>query len=174
MTKTEIINLLLGNNNCSCVNIQCLGGLYAVVSSPDLEDALCPVYSRGSSCYSPSFCGQFQGTPFFRICQNPSESGCTYSICFENITEQLNGTKLDFFILTRTLCEEIIYITRTYISSFEIKGNKLTSNLNHNKLLVILILFLQSIVLLLISRLILHRERFAFPLHHSIIALLLA
>lgn len=131
VTETGTINLLLGNNNCSCVNIQCLGSLYAVVSNPDLEDALCPVYTLGSTCYSPSFCGQFQGTPFFRICENRSESdglGCTYSMCFGNITEQLNGTKLDFFVLTRTLCQaaSTIYLTRTYIRSFEIKGDKLS------------------------------------------------
>lgn len=134
MTETETINLLLGNNNCSCVNIQCLGGLGIVISNPDLEDALCPVYIP-DTCYSPSFCGQFQGTPFFRICENPSESdglGCTYSMCFENITVQLNGTKLDFFTLTRTICRatSTIYVTRTYMSSFEIKGEYKLSTSN--------------------------------------------
>ena len=138
MTETGTINLLLGDNNCTCVNIQCLGSLYVVVSNPDpnMEDALCPVYTLGSACYNPSVCGQFQGTPFFRICENPSDGlGCTYySICFENITEQLNGTKLDFFKLTRTIClaTSTIYLTRTYISSFEIKGDKVIHY--HNEL----------------------------------------
>ena len=126
VTETETINLLLGNNNCTCVNIECQGALYIVISNndPNQEDILCPVYtSRTRSCYNPSTCHEFESTPFFRICENSSDGlECMYNMCFENITEQLNGTRLDFFILNRIICAIGPYFTRIYIKSFELRG----------------------------------------------------
>ena len=126
MTETETINLLLGNNNCTCIEIECQGALNIAISNPDPSqaDILCPVY--GDTCYSPTKCGHFNDTPFFQICENPPQSSeCTYNMCFgNNITEQLNGTRLDFFTLNKTICgSATVYSARVYIRSFEIKGN---------------------------------------------------
>ena len=127
VTETEIINLLLGNNDCTCVKIDCQGALNIAISNPDPDqsDALCPVFTNNaSSCYSPRSCHQFNDISFFQICQNTSNSSCVYRICFGNITKQLNGTRLDFFVLKKIICNfSIAYNTRVYIRSLKINGN---------------------------------------------------
>ena len=124
MTETETINLILGNNNCTCIAMECQGALNVAISKPDSQtDILCPVY--GNTCYTPTRCGHFNDAPFFRICENPSQSlECIYNMCFGNITEELNGTRMDFFVLNKTICESApVYSASVYIRSFEIKGN---------------------------------------------------
>ena len=127
MTETKRLNLLAGNNNCTCVDIDCQGSLYVAISIPNTSLSnvpLCPI-NTNMSCYSPDVCSELKGMiPFFRICkQSARPDQCTYNISFGNITEQLNGTRLDFFVLTRTLCNPAPpYLTRTYVHSFEMNG----------------------------------------------------
>ena len=130
VTETEKITVLLGSNNCtSCVEIDCHGGLNVAISNPDPSqlDILCPVYSDSSTCFSPDQCHGFRGTPFFEICEVPSDSQsseCKYRLCFDNALENLNNSRVDLFVFDRIVCEETLtlYYARRYIKSYEIKG----------------------------------------------------
>lgn len=133
VNKTERLNLLLGNNNCTCVNIDCHGSLNVAVSNPDSSqaDILCPVFTLDPKhCYSPHKCARFTVTPFFQICKKvQDDSSCTYSMCFGNVTEQLNQTRMDFFLLNKTLCESSpLYTARIFIRSFQINGKRWFDN----------------------------------------------
>ena len=126
VTEVETVNVLLGNNNCTCVDIGCYGGLNVAISNPDPNqlDLVCPVYAK--NCYSPEMCTGFDGIPFFQICEQSSNvSECKYNICFGNISEKLNNSRLDFYVSERIICESTftVYYARRYIRSFEIKGN---------------------------------------------------
>lgn len=132
MTQTKQLNLLAGNNNCTCVNIECQESLYVVaISQPDMRppDVLCPIYtlSNTRSCYNADGCHRFSGTPFFCICESQNlatTSGCNYNMYFGNITENLNGTRLDFYKLNKTMCDSgAPYPARIYMLSFELIGN---------------------------------------------------
>ena len=128
VTKTETINLFLGNNDCTCVKMDCKGALNVAISNsdPNQSDALCPVFTNAAStCYSPSTCHQFNDASFFHICEDNSSSRCIYRLCFGNVTEQLNGIRLDFFILNKIVCVSLstFYNARVYIRSLMIKGN---------------------------------------------------
>lgn len=128
--ETKQLNLLAGNNNCTCVNIECKESLHVAISKPDMRppDVLCPIYILSStrSCYSADGCNRFSGTPFFRICESQNlatSSDCNYNMCFGNITEKLNGTRLDFYELNKTMCESgTPYPARIYVLSFELIG----------------------------------------------------
>ena len=123
VTQTEQINLLLGNNNCTSVPMKRQGGLRFAISNPnpDEVDVICPIYAPANQCYSPDICNNFNGNPFFHICEDPSAN--SYNLSFGNVTRQLNGTRLDFFIITRILCPTSpVYIARTYVRSFELNG----------------------------------------------------
>ena len=138
MTQTERLELLVGNNNCKCVEIKCQGSLYVIISSPNASppDTLCSIHVNKPSCYSPNECRQFNGTtaPFFSVCENPlamASTDCTYSMCFGNITEELNGTRLDFLILNKTICaSDPVYFARVYIQSFELNVQYATANIS--------------------------------------------
>ena len=123
MTQTEQIDLLLGNNNCTSVPMERRGGLGFAVSNPnpDEVDVVCPIFRR-NQCYSPDACNSFNGNidPFFRICEDPSAN--SYNLLFGNVTRQLNGTRLDFFVTTKTVCPTSVYFARTYIRSFKLSG----------------------------------------------------
>ena len=141
MTRTKQLNLLVGNNNCTCVDIECYGSLYVAISKPknvtNLPDALCPIHISQNTgpCYNPSGCNRLSGTPFFRVCESqnlPASSGCTYNMCFGNITEELNGTRLDFYVLNKTICDlGALYPARIYMLSFEINGKLNNYNLGN-------------------------------------------
>ena len=124
VTETETINLLLGNNNCTCVDVERRGGLSFALSNPDPDevDIVCRV--RGTGCYSPSVCNSFSDSglvPFFRACDNPSEN--SHRLCFGNISEQLNGSRFDLFVLKRARCESTpVYTVREYFRSFKLNG----------------------------------------------------
>ena len=125
MTETETINLLLGNNNCTCVEMDCQGGLNVAISNPDPNqlDIVCPVYA--DTCYSPEKCNGFNDTSYFNICEQSSESSeCKYKLCFGNISEKLNNSRLDFYVSERSICQETLtlYYARKYIKSLEIQG----------------------------------------------------
>lgn len=130
VNETETINVLLGNNNCTCVEIECQGGLNIAISNPDPRqlDIVCPVYTMNAeTCYSPEICNGFNDTPYFHICESSSEaSGCKYDICFGNITEKLNKSRMDLYVSERVICDSIpvpsVYYSRRYIKSFELKG----------------------------------------------------
>lgn len=130
MTETETINLLLGNNNCTCVELESIGGLnFALsVSDPNRVDTMCPIY--GNPCYSPAACGVFNATingtvtdPFFRICETLDN---IYTLCFGNVSEYLHGLRLQFFITRRTICSQTstAYPANTYIRSFDLVGKR--------------------------------------------------
>ena len=124
VNQTKMVNVLLGVNNCSCTQLESLQDLYFAVSNPDANelDVTCPIYTRDDSCYSPGMCRRFKNediTAFFRICE--SSSGNTFSLCSSNVTEQLDGLRLDFYTLTKPNCASLYY-SRTYIQSFEFKG----------------------------------------------------
>ena len=126
-TQTEQLNLLVGNNNCTCVDIERHRSLYVAISKPNTNppDVLCPIYILQDigSCYNPSGCNRFSGTPFFHICESQNQPA-SYNMCFGNITEKLNGTRLDFYILNKTMCDSgAPYPARIYMLSFEISGN---------------------------------------------------
>ena len=126
VNETETINVLLGNNNCTCVEMECQGGLNIAISNPDQGqlDTVCPVYTmHADTCYSPEICNGFNDTPYFHICESSSESsGCNYDICFGNITEKLNNSRMDFYVSERVICDDTlsVYYSRRYIKSFEI------------------------------------------------------
>ena len=126
VTKTEIISLVLGDNKCTCIEIECQGSLNVAISNPanSAPDILCPVFA--DSCYSPSDCNGFDGTSFFQICEDRPDNlmnSCTYNMCFGNVSEPLNGTRLDFFVLNKTRCgSTLVYHPREYYRSFEIRG----------------------------------------------------
>ena len=124
VNQTEMVNVLLGDNNCSCARLESLRSLYFAVSNPDVNelDVTCPIHTSDNSCYSPETCNGFKNediTAFFRICENSSDN--TFSLCSSNVTEQLDGLRLDFYKLTRPICASLYY-SRTYIQSFEFKG----------------------------------------------------
>ena len=106
-----------------------LGGLnFALpVSDPNQVDILCPIY--GSPCFSPAACGVFKIngmaiSPFFRICEAVDN---TYMLCFGNISEYLDGVRLQFFTTRRTICREsgTSYPVNTYIRSFDLVGKQI-------------------------------------------------
>lgn len=131
VSGTEIINLLLGNNNCTCIELERIGGLNFAfpVSDPSEVDLMCPIF--GNPCYSTastSRCStlKINGTmipPFFQICETPTNFE-TYTLCFGNVSEYLNGLRLQFFTSRRTICPSTgsYYATNTYIRSLELKG----------------------------------------------------
>lgn len=127
VTMTETINLYLGNNNCTCVELDCQRGLSFAISNPDPNqvDIICPVYA--STCYSPERCSRFNGIPFFSICETfeHPDSDCKLRMCFGNVSEILNNSRLDFFLSEKVICRNLgtIYFARRYIRSFEIKGD---------------------------------------------------
>ena len=115
------MNLLLGNNDCTCIEMDCQGALNVAISNPDPNevDIICPVY--GNTCYSPEICHGFNGVPFFNICET-SMSSCKLNLCFRNVSEVLNNSRLDFFVSEKVVCDITVYTARTYIRSFEIRG----------------------------------------------------
>ena len=126
MSETETINLLLGNNNCTCFEMEGIGGLnFALsVSDPNQVDIMCPIY--GDPCYSPAVCNAFKIngiSPFFRICETLDN---IYVLCFGNISEYLNGLRLQFFTTRRTICSQLgtAYPVNTYIRSFVLVGKQ--------------------------------------------------
>ena len=139
MTQTSILDILAGNNNCTCVNVECQGALHVAISSPStspVDVPLCPVNgirARSHTCYRPDNCSDFEGTSFFRICQNitgsmTSNTDCTtpYNMCFDRTTTDLNGTRLDFFVVEREICNPVPpdpYLYRKYVQSFQLNGN---------------------------------------------------
>ena len=126
VSRTETVNLLLGNNDCTCVEMDCQGALNVTISNPDPNevDIICPVY--GDTCYSPEICHSFIGIPFFNICETSmsENSKCKLNLCFRNVSEALNNTRLDFFISEKVICDttDTVYTARTYIRSFDIRG----------------------------------------------------
>ena len=134
VNHTERVNVLLGANNCSCVRLKSLNGIYYAVPNPDLNklDVTCPIHteSDGNPCYSPDVCSHFNKaniTAFFRICENTSDS--SFSLCSSIVTEQLNGSRLEFFTLTKVTSCTPTYVARTYIRSIEFNGK-------HNNIIV--------------------------------------
>lgn len=125
VTKTETVSLLLGNNNCTCVSMESVGGLSFAISNPKPNevDVICPIYVPDNQCYNPEVCNNFNGNiaPFFRICEDPLAR--IYILCFGNVTGELNRSRIDFFVPTRTFCPtSSVYRTRTYVRSFELSG----------------------------------------------------
>ena len=105
METVNLLWLLLGSNNCMCVEMDCQGALNVAISNPDLNqvDIICPVYGNTMSCYSPERCHGFSDIPFSRICEtsvsNSETSSCKLNMRFGNISEVLNNSRLDFFYL---------------------------------------------------------------------------
>ena len=129
MTKTETINLLIGNNNCTCIEMEPQRSLSFAIPNPHVDemDIKCPIYASANQCYSPENCNSFRGiiASFFHICEVSSKSeNKIYKLCFDDISEQLNSSRLDFYIVTRTPCPSAISFTRTYIRSFELSGKQ--------------------------------------------------
>ena len=106
--------------------MDCQGGLNVAISNPDPNqvDIICPVY--GNMSYSPERCYGFNGVPFFNIREvsvsNSGTSTCKLSICFGNISEVLNNSRLEFFVSEKVICDITVYTARMYIRSFDIKG----------------------------------------------------
>jgi hypothetical protein len=113
--------------------MDCEGALNVAISNPDSNqvDIICPVY--GSTYYSPERCHGFNDTPFFSINEMSGSSGC--NICFGNVSEGLNNSRLDFFVSERTVCVSLLttYTARKYIRSFEIRGELLSSQRVHGE-----------------------------------------
>ena len=128
VTETEIISLILGDNNCTCIEIECQRSLNVAISNPvsSVPDVLCPIFA--DDCYSPTDCNGFDDTSFFQICDdqpNDLMNSCTYNMCFGNVSELLNGTRLDFFVLNKTRCGPTqVYYPREYLKSLEIRGKR--------------------------------------------------
>ena len=122
VTEIETINLLMGHNNCTCIEMDCQGALNVAISNsdPNQLDIVCPVY--GDTCYSPERCHGFNDTPFFSICETSESSDCKFNLCFGNISEVFNNSRLDFFVSEKVICDITVYTARRYIRSFEIKG----------------------------------------------------
>ena len=128
VNHTETVPLLLGNNKCTCLEIPCNGGLTVVVttSNSTLADIICPAYVLlDGTCFNIGDCANFNAYnayhPFFHICENPMDhSRC--SVCFENITTDLNGVKLFFYTLINTavICSSQEPLTRAYFRSFQL------------------------------------------------------
>ena len=124
VTETEVINLLLGNNNCTCVDVERPGGLSFVISNPDPDelDIVCRIH--GTGCYSPVTCNSFNDSgliPFFQLCDNPPEN--SHILCFGNISKQLNGSRFELFALKAARCPSTPqYAAREYFKSFEFSG----------------------------------------------------
>ena len=123
MNTTETVQLLLGNNNCTHVEIACNGGLHFVATNPNLtlSDITCPAYVlKNGTCFSIDDCFNFNAPrPFFHICKNPlNNSRC--SVFFGNITSELSGVKLFFYKLIGNNCgqSQDPWPTRLYFRSF--------------------------------------------------------
>ena len=106
--------------------MDCRGALNVAISNPDPNqvDIICPVY--GNMSYSPERCHGFNSVPFFNIREvsvsNSETSSCKLNMCFGNVSEVLNNSRLDFFVLEKVICDITVYTARTYVRSFEIKG----------------------------------------------------
>lgn len=93
---------------------------------PDQVDIMCRVNADG--CYSPEVCNKFRNSrfvPFFRVCNTT-----TYTLCFGNVSDILNGLKLELFAPKRVICGSGLipfYATREYFRSFELNGELVTS-----------------------------------------------
>ena len=126
VNETEIVYLVLGDNNCTCVQIECQGSLNVAISNPasSTPDILCPIFA--DDCYNPTDCNGFDGMSFFQICDDQSENlmgHCMYNTCFGNASELLNGTRLDFFVINKTRCGSTqVYYPREYLRSLEMRG----------------------------------------------------
>ena len=125
VTATEIVNIWLGNNNCTCIDVERREGLSFAISNPDtnVTDIVCRVRSNGW-CYSPAPCQTFKNStlvPFFHICDNPSEN--SHALRFGNITKILSGLRLDLFALKLVRCSSgSHYAAREYFKSFQLNG----------------------------------------------------
>ena len=143
MTETETIDVLLGNNGCTQVEVLCENTPSVAISTAEMEsDALCPTVVSGlGSCYDIESCDQYTlSAPFFTVCRN---SNNTCLVTFNILNQNLNGTRLDFFMSDTysAVCNLGFnnnnngnYI-RTYYRSFVVKGevnnNIYTSQLVH-------------------------------------------
>ncbi len=109
--------------------MDCQGALNVAISNPDPNevDLICPVY--GDMCYSPEICHGFNGVPFFNICETSMSENliCKLNLCFKNVSEAFNNSRLDFFVSEKVICmDTTVYTARTYIRSFEIRGKLIT------------------------------------------------
>jgi hypothetical protein len=75
-------------------------------------------------CYSPERCNGFNGVPFFNIydISMSENSSCKLNLCFRNVSEALNNSNLTFFLSEKVICDTTVHTARTYIRSFEIRG----------------------------------------------------
>ena len=111
--------------------MDCQGALNVAISNPDPNqlDIVCPVY--GNMSYSPERCHGFNDIPFFSIHEISGNLGCkNLNVCFGNISEGLNNSRLDFFVSERTVCVSPLttYTVRKYTRSFEIRGEIIIIN----------------------------------------------
>lgn len=135
VNETEEVDILLSSDYCSCIEVSCeeYRSLVVAITNPDTtqKDIICSAdishtdseaASGDVPCYFLSRCPSFNTTynPFFRICQNPTDSS-RCSVCFKNM---INGfrTRLDFFWTQKYNCHDRLYTNRLYFKSIVING----------------------------------------------------
>lgn len=138
MIEVETVNLLLGNNNnCTRVEIPCEGNTHAgfANSNTSQPDIVCPIFTLDDSrCFYVNECSRFNTVanepypPFFRVCKDINRC----YLYFQNITEDLNGLKLDIFdtiseAALQTCLEPTRRPTRRYFKSLVLEGKKSTN-----------------------------------------------
>ena len=137
---TETTPLCLNYPSCtsaipSCIDVPPLTGKQTLVmaipftpmenSTPDI---LCPIYLHsGERCVDLLSCYRFSESAYansITICRT-ADNASSLEMCFHNVTEALNGTKIHFFY-SDLLCSSDLTITidyessRTYIRSMQI------------------------------------------------------
>lgn len=128
VSETDNLYLLLGNNNCTSIEITSETSPIVAISNVDMErDAVCPITVNETTCENTvAICGlrDIHISPFFHTCGNLHEPS-KYSVHFGNATKRLNGTRLDFYMSRKVYCNQIPqHVTRKYFKSFLIQGNK--------------------------------------------------
>lgn len=122
--------------SCTCVGVPPLNGQQtlilalpvSVVDSAAEQDLLCPVHLLpGERCVDLLSCNRFRESAYansITICQTKkfNDHDLSLEMCFHNITENMNKTKVHFFYSDLQLTQQCYTpeSTRTYIRSFQL------------------------------------------------------
>ena len=92
-----------------------------------MQDLLCPIQPiNGERCVNLLSCNRFRKSAYansITICQatlTNDHDELNLEICFHNITETMNGTKVHIFYSNLLQRCEVQEITRTYIKSIQL------------------------------------------------------
>ena len=97
-----------GYDECSCIGVRDTFILIISTSSGDTECCVQLNQMSGEDCFDISTCLDTTTKPFFSVCNNPDPTESSpLQMCFGNITEELNGTKI-YIVSSISKCGQFI------------------------------------------------------------------